>query len=133
MDITIDMAMDKSDKQKFIFVNLVDFDAKFGHRRDPEGYALNINLFDIKLAKLVNALDEDDLLIISSDHGTDPTFKGTDHTREHVPVTIFSKSFTGKPKKLDDFQGFGTIGNLVAKNFGVPLVDTGEDRSHEII
>lgn len=71
MDITIDLAMEKT-KDKFIFVNLVDFDSKYGHRRDPEGYAENINRFDIKLAKLINALKEDDLLIITSDHGNDP-------------------------------------------------------------
>ena len=131
MDITIDLATKKTPNQ-FIFVNLVQFDSDFGHRRDPEGYAININKFDIKLTKLINALQEDDLLIISSDHGNDPTWKGSDHTREQVPVTIFSKSFKNKPKKLNDFIGFGTIGNIVAKNFGVNLVDTGEDRMSEI-
>lgn len=132
MDITIDIAMEDT-KNQFIFVNLVDFDSKFGHQRDPEGYALNINKFDIKLAKLLNAIKEDDLLIITSDHGNDPTWVGTDHTREHVPATIYAKSFKGKPKKLSNFVGFGTLGNIVAKNFNVPLVDTGEDRCDEII
>lgn len=132
MDITIDLAMEKT-KDKFIFVNLVDFDSKYGHRRDPEGYAENINRFDIKLTKLINALKEDDLLIITSDHGNDPMWPGSDHTREHVPATIYSKSFKEKPKKLNNFIGFGTLGNIVAKNFGVALVDTGEDRFDEII
>lgn len=132
MDITVDLAMQKTN-DKFIFVNLVDFDSKYGHRRDPEGYAENINRFDIKLAKLINALKEDDLLIITSDHGNDPMWEGSDHTREHVPATIYSKSFTGRPKKLSNFIGFGTLGNIVAKNFGVSLVDTGEDRFEEII
>lgn len=131
MDITIDLAMEES-KNKFIFVNLVDFDAKFGHRRDAEGYAENINLFDVKLAKLINAMKHDDLLIISSDHGNDPTFKGSDHTREEVPVTIFAKDFKEKPRALETFDGFGTIGNLVARNFEVSTVDTGEDRWEEI-
>jgi len=72
MDITINLAMQDTSNE-FIFVNLVQFDSDFGHRRDPEGYALNINKFDVKLAKLINALNEDDLLIITSDHGNDPT------------------------------------------------------------
>lgn len=131
MDITIDLAMQNS-KNQFVFTNLVDFDSKFGHRRDVDGYAENINLFDIKLAKLINALKIDDLLIVSSDHGNDPTWVGTDHTREHVPVTIYSKDFKGKPKALRTFEGFGTIGNIVARNFEVALVDTGEDRFDEI-
>ncbi len=132
MDITIDLVSKKTSNE-FIFVNLVQFDSDFGHRRNPEGYAENINKFDIKLAKLINAMAEDDLLIITSDHGNDPTFPGSDHTREQVPVTMFSKSFEGKPKKLETFEGFGTVGNIVAKNFGVELVDTGEDRIKELI
>jgi phosphopentomutase len=132
MDKTIDLVMEKT-KNKFIFVNLVDFDTKYGHRRDPEGYAQNLNLFDIKLAKLVNAMKNDDLLLITSDHGNDPTYRGSDHTREAVPITIFSKKFDQKPKILSTFKGMGTIGNLVAKNFDVDLVNTGEDRSDEII
>ncbi|NQZ65991.1 MAG: phosphopentomutase [Mycoplasmatales bacterium] len=132
MDKTIDIAMSDS-KNEFIFVNLVDFDAKYGHRRNPEGYAENINLLDRKLAKLVNAMNDDDLLIITSDHGNDPTFPGSDHTREHVPATIFSKGFEGKPKALKTFKGMGTLGNIIAVNFNVPLISTGEDRSSEII
>ena len=131
MDVTIDLIL-KDTKNEFIFTNLVQFDSDFGHRRNPDGFALNINKFDVKLAKLINAMKEDDLLIITSDHGNDPTYKGSDHTREQVPVTIFSKSFEEKPKALSDFQGFGTIGNIIAKNFGTPLVDTGEDRLDEI-
>ena len=132
MDKTIDIAMSDS-KNEFIFVNLVDFDAKYGHRRDIEGYAKNINLLDTKLAKLVNAMNDDDLLIMTSDHGNDPSFPGSDHTRENVPATIFSKSFEGKPRALETFQGLATLGNLVAKNFGTPLSNVGEDRSDEIV
>ena len=132
MDKTIDIAMSNSENQ-FIFVNLVDFDASFGHRRDIEGYANNINLLDIKLTKLVNAMNDDDLLIMTSDHGNDPSFPGSDHTREHTPATIFSKGFEGKPKALSNFKGMATLGNLVAKNFGVEMSDIGEDRSNEII
>ncbi len=132
MDKTIDIAMTNS-KKEFIFVNLVDFDAKYGHRRNPEGYAQNINLLDIKLSKLVNAMKDDDLLIMTSDHGNDPTFPGSDHTREHVPATIFSKSFTNKPKALKTFKGMGTLGNIIAVNFEVPLLDTGEDITSELV
>ena len=132
MDKTIDLAIENT-KNQFIFVNLVDFDTKYGHRRDPEGYAKNLNLFDIKLTKLINAIKEDDLLLITSDHGNDPTFKGSDHTRESIPVTIFSKSFTKKPKVLNTFKGLATIGNIVAKNFGVKLAKIGEDRTNEIL
>lgn len=131
MDITIDLALENTTNE-FIFVNLVQFDSHYGHRRDVEGYAENINLFDIKLAKLINALKEDDLLIITSDHGNDPSFKGYNHTREMLPATIYSKSFK-KPKKLNDFQGLGTLGNIIARNFGLDLVQTGEDRFDELI
>ena len=125
MDITIDLAIENT-SNKFIFVNLVQFDSHYGHRRDPEGYAENINLFDIKLTKLINALKDDDLLIITSDHGNDPTFKGYNHTREALPATIYSKSFK-EPKKLDDVISLATIGNIVAKNFDVELSKIGED------
>ena len=131
MDITIDLATQKSENQ-FIFTNLVQFDSHYGHRRDPEGYGNNINLFDTKLAKLINALNDDDLLIITSDHGNDPTFEGWNHTRENLPATIYSKSFK-EPKKLADFKGLGTLGNIVAKNFGVQLVETGEDIFDQLI
>lgn len=132
MDKTIAIAKQDTSNH-FVFVNLVDFDASFGHRRDVEGYAKNINLLDKKLGLLWDAMKEDDLFIMTSDHGNDPTFPGSDHTREHVPATIFSKGFDGTPKALDTFEGMGTLGNLVAKNFGVELVKTGEDRSEEII
>lgn len=132
MDITINIATGDTDNH-FVFVNLVEFDSAFGHRRDADGYAENINRFDTKLAKLINAMKDDDLLLITSDHGNDPSWKGSDHTREHVPVTIFAKDFKGKPKKLDNFIGFATLGNLVAKNYGVELSDIGQDRADEII
>ncbi len=132
MNITINLAKE-SNKKQLIFVNLVDFDSKYGHRRDPEGYAKNINLLDKKLSELITILKDDDLLIITSDHGTDPCFKGSDHTSEYIPVTIYAKNFQEKPKTLDNFIGLATIGNLVAKNFNVKLSDIGQDRSDEII
>ncbi len=131
MDITIDLVMKKT-QDELIFTNLVDFDAKFGHRRDVEGYANAINDFDIKLTKLINAMNDDDLLIITSDHGNDPTFPGSDHTREAVPATIYSKLFK-KPHHLGDTIGAGVLGNIVAKNWNVKLTDIGKDIYDELI
>ncbi|MBG0730936.1 phosphopentomutase [Mycoplasma sp. 'Moose RK'] len=127
MDIAIELAQ-KITKNEFIFVNLVEFDSHYGHRRDVNGYCQNLNNFDIKLAKLVNALDKNDLLIISSDHGNDPLFPGTNHTREALPVTIFSKKFTSKTKELKNpIDSLATIGNIIARNFGIELAKIGED------
>ncbi len=93
-----------------IFANLVDFDAKYGHRRDPEGMARNIKRFDDRLPELLDAITEEDLLIITADHGNDPTFSGTDHTRERVPLLIVG---TG-PRDLGVSQGFSDLGATVA-------------------
>ena len=75
------------------FLNLVDFDANYGHRRDPIGYGEALEEFDRRLPEVLEALDEDDLLIITADHGNDPTFPGTDHTREYVPLIVYSPRF----------------------------------------
>ena len=132
MDIAIDIASSNSENQ-FIFVNLVQFDSHYGHRRNPIGYSENISRLDIKLGKLINTMREDDLLIMTSDHGNDPTMSGQDHTREALPLTIFSKSFK-KPRVFDKpLSGLGTAGNIVARNFGVPICKTGEDIFEELI
>ncbi|MBN3534780.1 phosphopentomutase [Mycoplasma procyoni] len=126
MDVAIELAS-KDTTNQFVFVNLVEFDSHYGHRRNLEGYAHNINSFDIKLAKLINALKEDDLLIMTSDHGNDPSFPGSNHTREALPLTVFSKSFKGKDRNLGVVQGLGTTGNIIARNFDLELIETGED------
>ena len=77
------------------FLNLVDFDANFGHRRDPLGYGQALQEFDARLPEILEAMSEDDLLIITADHGNDPTFRGTDHTREYVPLIVYSPRFKG--------------------------------------
>lgn len=102
------------------FVNLVDFDALWGHRRDSKGYAEEIEKFDEKLGILLERLKEDDLLIITADHGNDPTYTGTDHTREKVPFLAYSKSMerSGKLPKADTFA---VIGATVADIFGVEM------------
>ncbi len=99
-----------------IFANLVDFDAKYGHRRDPEGMAENITRFDNRLPQLLDALTDDDLLIITADHGNDPTFRGTDHTRERVPLLMVG---AGEPRDLGVRKGFSDLGATVADWLGV--------------
>lgn len=132
IDIAIDIASSKSQNQ-LIFVNLVQFDSHFGHRRDAYGYSQNISNLDVKLGKLINAMKEDDLLIMTSDHGNDPTFKGADHTREALPLTIYSKLFKQPHVLKTPLKGLGTVGNIIARNFNVPLVSTGEDIFDELI
>ena len=99
-----------------IFANLVDFDAKYGHRRDPEGMAGNIKRFDDRLPELLDAMTEEDLLIITADHGNDPTFRGTDHTRERVPLLVVGAGETGD---LGVRIGFSDVGASVAAWLGV--------------
>lgn len=102
------------------FVNLVDFDALWGHRRDPFGYAKEIEKFDENLGILLDHMKEDDLLMITADHGNDPTYIGTDHTREQVPLLIYSPSMrTGGA--LSETDTFAVIGATVADNFGVSM------------
>ena len=107
----------KIDFTGLAFVNLVDFDAKWGHRRNPEGYARELERFDEKLGILMNELHPDDLLMITADHGNDPTWKGTDHTREIVPLLMYSPSFTGSGI-LPQSETFSDIGATIAENFG---------------
>lgn len=102
------------------FVNLVDFDALWGHRRNPIGYGEEIEKFDKNLGVLLSKLKKDDLLIITADHGNDPTYKGTDHTREQVPFLAYSPSMTGSGD-LGTFETFAIIGNTIADNFNVKM------------
>lgn len=99
-----------------VFLNLVDFDALFGHRRDPIGYKNALESFDKKLGELIKEMNDDDLLIITADHGNDPTFKGTDHTREYVPVLIYNKNL-GNPIKLNELKSMADIGMTILNNF----------------
>ena len=99
-----------------IFANLVDFDARYGHRRDPEGMAANLKRFDDRVPELLEALDGDDLLIITADHGNDPTYSGTDHTRERVPLLVAGG---GEPADLGVRQGFSDVGATAAGWLGV--------------
>ena len=118
MQQTIDIA--KRDFKGLCFTNLVDFDALWGHRRNPVGYGEEIEKFDRKLGELLPVLREDDLLILTADHGNDPTYKGTDHTREQVPFLAYSPSDTGSGK-LKTSDTFAVIGATIADNFGVKM------------
>ena len=118
MEQTIEIA--KKDFTGLCFVNLVDFDALWGHRRNPEGYAQELEKFDVKLGELLPLLREDDLLIITADHGNDPTHTGTDHTREKVPFIAYSPSMR-ENGQLPESDTFAVIGATIAENFGVDM------------
>lgn len=118
MEQTLEI-MDK-DFEGLCFVNLVDFDSLWGHRRNPQGYAEELEKFDINLGKVLEKLKEDDLLIITADHGNDPTYTGSDHTREYVPFLAYSPSMKGNGV-LDDTSSFAAIGATIADNFEVKM------------
>lgn len=118
MEQTIEIA--GRDFEGLCFVNLVDFDALWGHRRDVQGYAKELEKFDVKLGELLPLLKEDDLLILTADHGNDPTHTGTDHTREKVPFLAYSPSMQGSGK-LEDARTFAAVGATIAENFGVNM------------
>ena len=102
------------------FTNLVDFDALWGHRRNPSGYGQELERFDEKLGIFLANMKEDDLLMITADHGNDPTFKGTDHTKEMVPLLLYSPSLTGGGR-LEDQKSFAVVGATIAQNFDVAM------------
>lgn len=118
MEQTIEIS--KKDFHGLCFVNLVDFDAQWGHRRDVEGYGREIEKFDKNLGVLLEELREDDLLILTADHGNDPTYRGTDHTREYVPFLAYSRNMT-EGGALENEDTFAVIGATIAENFGVDM------------
>ena len=118
MEQTIEIT--KRDFTGLCFTNLVDFDALWGHRRNPAGYAQELEKFDVKLGVLLDSLNDDDLLIITADHGNDPTHEGTDHTREYVPFLAYSPSMEGG-KELETTDTFAVIGATIADNFNVTM------------
>lgn len=109
----------------YLMVNLVEFDSLYGHRRDVQGYGRELEMFDYQLGGLLELLTEDDLLLIVADHGNDPTWKGTDHTRELVPILAYSPAFTG-PIALGDRRSFADVGQTILENFGVKESFVGE-------
>ncbi|WP_010301226.1 phosphopentomutase [Kurthia senegalensis] len=114
------------------FLNLVDFDAAYGHRRDPQGYGEALEEFDRRLPEVLEHLDEEDLLLITADHGNDPTFPGTDHTREYVPLIAYSSRFAKNGQALPKMDTFASLGATVADNFNVKAPAFGKSFLNEL-
>jgi phosphopentomutase len=112
------------------FLNLVDFDAAYGHRRDPQGYAKCLEEFDVELAEFLEKITEEDLVIITADHGNDPTAPGSDHTREYVPLVVYRKN--GKNINLGTRTSFADIGATIAENFNLEMPEIGKSFLNEI-
>ena len=116
---------EKEDFKGLCFANLNDFDSKYGHRRNIKGYAEAIKQFDNYLPIIKSNLRDNDLLIITADHGNDPSYKGTDHTRENTPILVYSKSFKD-PKHLKELDCFSDIGATIADNFNIKMPVVGK-------
>ncbi|MUV39721.1 Phosphopentomutase [Lentibacillus sp. JNUCC-1] len=113
------------------FLNLVDFDAKFGHRRDPEGYGNALEAFDQRLPEVLEKMTDDDLLIITADHGNDPIHHGTDHTREYVPLVVYHKQIK-EGKHIPLRETFADVGATVSENFDIKMPEHGKSFLKEI-
>ena len=128
MEIAIELAT--KDFTGFCFSHLVDFDALYGHRRDPKGYKMSLEEFDNDLNLLIKSLNDDDLLIITADHGNDPTWKGTDHTREYVPLLVYSNNINAG--SLGTRSSFADIGATISENFNVKMPKIGKSFLKEL-
>jgi phosphopentomutase len=122
MDVLIETAK-TAPKGSLTFVNFVDFDMLYGHRRDVVGYAKALEDFDARLPDFERLLQADDIAIITADHGCDPTWPGTDHTRENIPVLAFGPSV--KPRALGQRKTFADIGQTIAQHLGIPPLSRG--------
>lgn len=122
LDVTEARIADAPDNS-IVFTNLVDFDSHYGHRRDPIGYAKALEYFDTRLGPLLEKLEEDDVLIITADHGCDPTWPGSDHTREYIPVLCYGGKLA--PTDLGERQSFADVGQTIADAFGLPAAEYG--------
>lgn len=121
----------KKDNNGLIFTNLVDFDSKYGHRRDTLGYKKALEEFDARIPEIIESLNDDDILIINADHGNDPTYKGTDHTREYIPVLVYGKSLK-EGVNLGIRNGFADIGATVADILNVKMQKNGTSFKNEM-
>ena len=122
-DATLEAFRDAPDRS-IVFTNFVDFDMLYGHRRDVDGYAGALEYFDRRLPELLELMDDDDLLIICADHGCDPTWRGTDHTREHIPVLAYGAGLTAG--SIGERETFADIGQTLAAYFSLPPMEYGE-------
>ncbi len=116
-------ALDSAEDNTIVFTNFVDFDMLYGHRRDVPGYANALEYFDVRLPELMDKLRDDDLLILTADHGCDPTWEGTDHTREHIPVLAIGGGLA--PGSIGKRDSFADIGQTIAAYFGLEPMDYG--------
>ena len=132
-DQSIDQTINalNAESRGLIFSNLVDFDMLYGHRRDTEGYAKALEHFDQRLPEILDAMRDDDLLIITADHGNDPTKAGSDHTREYVPLLVYGKNAQSRRQSRHARNRLADIGQTIAENFGLELKD-GESFLKEI-
>ena len=122
-DATLEALADAPDRS-IVFTNFVDFDMLYGHRRDVEGYAAALEYFDVRLPELLEAMRDDDLLVITADHGCDPTWQGTDHTREHIPVLVYGEKIPAG--SIGRRKSFADIGQSLASYFGLAPMDYGD-------
>ena len=122
----------RMDFEGFLFTNLVDFDSKYGHRRDPKGYGRCIEEFDARIPEILDALGEDDILMICADHGNDPTAPGTDHTREYVPLLVYGKNCR-QGVNLGIRKSFADIGATISDYLGVADTGIGESFKGDIL
>jgi phosphopentomutase len=121
-DATLEALREAGDRT-IVFTNFVDFDMLYGHRRDVEGYANALEYFDLRLPELLELMNDDDVMFICADHGCDPTWEGSDHTREHIPVLAYGKGIT--PGALGKRESFADIGQSIASFFELPPMDYG--------
>jgi len=121
-DATLE-AMKSAPSGSLIFTNFVDFDSSYGHRRDVPGYAHALEQFDVRLPELFALLQPEDIIVIAADHGCDPTFPGSDHTREHIPVLVYGKQLTGR--YIGRRDSFADIGQSIATYLSIPPLDHG--------
>ena len=127
LDKLFDASLDelkRAGDQTIIFTNFVNFDADFGHRRNVPGYAAALEYFDQRLPEMLELMDDDDVLVLTADHGCDPTWQGSDHTREHIPVIFYGKNV--KPGSLGLRDTFADIGQSIAAYHGLPELDYGK-------
>ena len=120
------------DNNGLIFTNLVDFDSKFGHRRNVEGYKEALEEFDARIPEIIDAMNDEDILIINADHGNDPTYKGTDHTREYIPVLVYGKNIK-ENTNLGIRKSFADIGATVADILNVQMPKNGQSFKNEMM